>query len=278
MASNRNRFGFIGLGNIGGPMALRMAQVAGAAVVYDVNAAAAHELGPIATIAASPAEVGQQTDAVGVCVRDDADVETVLCGPEGLLSGMAPGGLVLIHSTVGLETIRRLADIGEGSGIAVVDAGVTGGRVRAAEGTLVTMIGGSDVAFARARELAATFSSDVLHCGPVGSGIIAKICNNVVSWTSALAAYEAFGLLTASGVDDHVLERVLRGNGNLNEMMAIHLRQLRDGTALASPEHARTLAVKDLAHAAELAREVDWGDNGIEAVRDQMARIFAGAK
>lgn len=276
MADQGKRFGFIGLGNIGGPMALRMAEQAGAAVVYDVQADASQALAPFASIAASPAEVGRRCDAVGVCVRDDADVEAVLCGPEGLLGGMAAGGVVLIHSTVGLETIRRLATVGAGLGVDVVDAGVTGGRLRAAEGTLVTMIGGSDEAFARARRLAATFSSEVLHCGPVGTGIIAKICNNVVSWTSALAAYEAFGLLTASGVDDHVLERVLRGNGNLNEMMAIHLRQLRDGTSLASPEHARILAVKDLAHAAELAREVDWGDDGIEAVRSQMARVFAG--
>jgi 3-hydroxyisobutyrate dehydrogenase len=275
MTNEAPKYGFIGLGNIGGPMACRMAQQSNGAVVYDVNAVSAQRLAPFAAIARSPAAVGKCCNVVGVCVRDDDDVRTVLCGPDGLLEGMAPGGAVMIHSTVALETIERLAAVGEDSGVHVVDAGVTGGPSRAAEGTLVTMVGASPAVFEQVRGLAETFSSDVLLCGPVGSGIVVKICNNIVSYTSVLAAHEAFGLVEACGIDNSVLERVLSGNKNLNEIMEVVLSQRRGGAALASSNHARLLASKDLSHAAELAQKTGWGDAGIQAIHELLPRIFA---
>jgi len=274
MAAAGETLGFVGLGNIGGPMARRMASQAPGAIVFDAVPAAMTALAGHAELAASSAELGRRVRIVGVCVRDDAEVEAVVAGPEGLLAGMAAGGCILVHSTVGLDTIRRLHAVAAERGVALLDAGVTGGAVRAAEGRLVTMIGGSADAFARARVLAATFSCDVIHAGPLGTGIILKICNNVISYGFAMAASEGLGLAEAAGIDAEALRRVLIGNGNMNELVAAYLAG-RAGAGLTTRVHARALAAKDLGHAAELAREVGWAGEGIEAVLRLLPGIFA---
>lgn len=275
MANSSETLGFIGLGNIGGPMAMRMAQVAPAAIVYDVYPAAMTPFEGRAEIASNPAEVGRKATIVGICVRDDADVEAVVCGPEGLLEGMAAGGTILVHSTVGLDTIRRLAALAAEKGIDLLDAGVTGGAVRAAEGRLVTMIGGTEAAFARGERLAKTFSHVVVHGGPLGAGITLKICNNVLTYSMAMAANEAFGLLESAGLEPEALRRVLVGNGSMNEFIGIYTTSREGGSSLASFEHARKLAHKDLVHAMELAQDTGWPANGIAAVDRLIPEFFA---
>jgi len=270
--------GFIGLGNIGGPMAMRMAEVSKAAIVYDAVPAAMTRFEGHAEIAANPAEVGRKATIVGICVRDDADVEAVVCGPDGLLEGMAPGGTILVHSTVGLDTIRRLNALAAEKGIDLLDAGVTGGAVRAAEGRLVTMIGGSDEAFKRGEKLAKTFSHVVVHGGPLGTGITLKICNNVLTYSMAMSANEAFGLVESAGISPDVLRQVFRGNGTWNEFLDVYTTSREGRGSLASFEHARKLAHKDLLHAMDLARETGWAAKGIAAVDELLPVFFADRK
>ena len=122
------RAGFIGLGSQGGPMARRIAE---AGLPLTLWARRPESVAPYAdtaaVVAASPAALGAASDVVGVCVVADADVEAVLLGPDGVLAGMAPGGVVAVHSTIRPDTCRRLAERAAERGVALVDAPVSGG-------------------------------------------------------------------------------------------------------------------------------------------------------
>lgn len=154
------RVGFIGLGNIGAPMAMRLADWPGGLVVYDVSPSATAPFAErSATIAASPAEVGGTADVICVMVRDDAQVDEVVAGANGVLRTASPGTVIAIHSTIAAETAVRLAELAAASGVAVVDAAVTGGPDGAAQGTLAVMVGGDAAAVERVRGPLERFAS-----------------------------------------------------------------------------------------------------------------------
>jgi len=133
-----------------------------------------------ATVAATPAELGAASDIVCLCVVADADVEDVLLRPDGVLTGMAPGGVVVLHSTIHPDTCRRVADEAAKREIAVVDAPVSGGGAAAAERRLLVMAGGQEADVARCRPVFDAFADPVIHLGPLGSGQLAKLLNNFV--------------------------------------------------------------------------------------------------
>jgi len=140
------------------------------------------------------------------------------------------------------------------------------------------MIGGSDEAFKRGEKLAKTFSHVVVHCGPLGTGITPKICNNVLTYSMAMSANEAFGLVESAGISPDVLRQVLRGNGTWNEFLDVYTTSREGRGSLASFEHARKLAHKDLLHAMDLARETGWAAKGIVAVDELLPVFFADRK
>src|SRR5690606_17146906 len=131
------RAGFIGLGNIGAPMAKRLVGAGLATAVYDAvpeRVAALTAAG--ATAAASPRALAAASDVVSLCVRDDADVRAVVFGDEGVLAGAAAGAVVVVHSTVQPETVIAVGEAAAARGVGVVDACVTGGAAGAAAGAL----------------------------------------------------------------------------------------------------------------------------------------------
>ncbi|WP_340315842.1 NAD(P)-dependent oxidoreductase [Rhizorhabdus argentea] len=269
--------GFIGLGNIGAPMAHRVAEGT-QTIVFDVRAGARSAFEGKAQVAQSPAEIGKEADVVGLCVRDDADVTAVTAGSDGLFETMGKGGIILVHSTVSPATIHRLAAQAAAKGIDLVDAAVTGGPGRAAAGTLVTMIGATPEAFAKARPFAAHFSSEVIHAGELGAGIAAKICNNIVGYMSVLAVYESFGVAEAAGVSPDVLRKIMSGNGNLTEMMGLYLagrEAVRSGGVPATgTQHAASLARKDLALGIELGEANGRDARVSRAIRELIDLAF----
>lgn len=127
------RVGFIGLGNQGLPIAAHLAPAGFETTVYDIADAPVQELvGSGAKAAASPREVGANAELVGICVPEDSHVIDVVLGEDGLLSGMGPGGVILIHSTVLPETASKIAEAASEKDVAVLDACVTGGQAREA--------------------------------------------------------------------------------------------------------------------------------------------------
>ena len=123
-----------------------------------------------ATAASTPAALAEASSIVCICVTGDEDVLEVANGPEGVLSGLAAGGTLIVHSTVHPETCIRLHLMGKEKGITVLDAPVSGGGPAATQGTLLVMVGGDEAGLDRARPVLATFGDPILHLGDVGAG------------------------------------------------------------------------------------------------------------
>ena len=204
------KVGVIGLGDIGRGVATNVARAGLELFVCDIRPEATAAFGETATVATSPAELAASVDVVVVCVLDDAQVESVLTGDHGALSSMKPAATVLVLSTITTAAVKRMADKAIEAGVELVDCGVSGGPVAAQEGELVAMVGGSDEAVERVRPVIDSFASVVLHMGPPGAGLQAKLARNIVQYGSWLAAYEGQRLAEAAGIDLSKLATAIR--------------------------------------------------------------------
>lgn len=251
------RLGFVGLGNIGKPMALRLAVWPGGLGVYDVDPAPLAALGAAgADVAGSVAELAAGVDVLCVMVRDDQQVEDVVAEA---LTTARPGLVVAVHSTVSPGLPARLAERGAQAGVHVVDAPVSGGAMGAHDGTLAVLVGGADEAFEAVRGPFALLGTEVVHCGPVGSGTKAKLARNLLHFVAFTAAGEAARLAEAAGLDLVDLGRVVRhtdaitgGPGAIMHRPTTAPVPADDGW-FGILDHVRALGEKDLDHALALA-------------------------
>ena len=145
---------------------------------------------------------------VGVCVVDDADLEAVVLG-DNLLAGMAPGGIVAVHSTVHPDTCRRLAQQAEPHGVTLLDAPVSGGAQAALSGTLAVMVGGDPEAFEAARGVFEAYGDPVRWVGEPGTGQLCKLVNNLLFTANIKLASQALEMGEALGIDPAALAEVL---------------------------------------------------------------------
>ena len=204
------RVGFIGVGNQGEPIARKIVEGG-----FDLTlwARRPESLEPFAdtaaTSAATPAELAAASDLVCVCVYSDADVLDVVLRDDGVLAGMAEGGIIAIHSTVVPETMTQLAAAAEPHGVIVIDAPVSGGRAVAEEGQMLVITAGDVAAAERCRPVFDTFAKAVVHTGPLGSGAIAKAINNMVLGANVTMALDVFGFAEELGLDKAGLADVL---------------------------------------------------------------------
>jgi 3-hydroxyisobutyrate dehydrogenase-like beta-hydroxyacid dehydrogenase len=204
------RVGFVGLGDIGRPMAQRIVDAGFDVTLY---ARRPDTLAPFrgqVRIAASMAELAAGCEVLGVCVYGDADVQEVLTGDLGALSGAAPGLIVLIHSTIHPSTCVDLARQASEVGVSVLDAPISGASTGAAAGELVAMVGGDAAILELARPVLAAFSREILHLGPVGTGQIAKLLNNLVFASQTGIVCDALELASRLGLRDDALIDVLQ--------------------------------------------------------------------
>lgn len=255
--------GFIGLGQIGAPMARRLLAWPGGLVVYDVRPEALLPfLEAGARAAGSPREVAESAEVISLMVRDDAQVEEVLTGPAGLLETATPGTVVAIHSTIAATTATRLAETHGPRGIEIVDAPVSGGAPGAAQGNLAVLVGASDTALARCREVFELWSGHIMHAGPPGAGTQAKLARNLLHFVSFAAAAEAQRLAEAAGLDLVELGKVVRHTDAITGGPgAIMLRPTTAPLASDDPwhpilSHVRELGHKDLTLAITLGAEL----------------------
>jgi len=270
--------GFIGLGNIGAPMARRLLDRPDELVVLDVAAAATAPFAAEgATVAATPAELAARARVISIVVRDEAQVAEVLDGPDGLLAGAAAGTVVAVHSTISAEGAVALADRAAAAGVDLVDAPISGGAMGAHEGTLAVMVGGSDDAVERARPVLERYASLVVHCGPVGQGTRMKIARNLITFASFAAVGEAQRLAQAAGLDVAALGDVVRHSDRVTGGAgAIMLRP--DASVMADDDglrpifaHTAALGTKDLELAAELGDGLDVDTPVAELARRLLA-------
>lgn len=256
------RAGFIGLGNQGRPMAVNLVRAGFALSVYDV---ARPPVGALvaagARAAASPREVAAHADVIGICVPEDRHVRAVMSGEDGVLAGARRGAVVVIHSTILPETAIALGEAAAGTGVAVLDACVTGGAARAEQRQLTFLVGGDGAALAVARPVFEASAAKIIHAGALGDGAKLKLCLNLVTYIQWAAAYESFALARAVGLPQEVLEEAGQSNGQLTPLMLSYLalHKMPDETRHSEAMQAALrgfmqVAEKDLAWALELAR------------------------
>lgn len=255
------RVGFVGLGNIGKPMALRLAAADDIELtVFDVAPEPLAELERAgASVADSVAALGVRVDVVCVMVRDDAQVRDVL---GELLGVTGDAQTVVIHSTVAPTTAEELADTAARHGVSVLDAPVSGGSMGAADGTLAIMVGADGGAFERAAPALRAMGSKVVHAGPVGAGTRFKLARNMLHFVAFTAATEAQRLAEAAGLDLKALGDVVRHTDAITGGPGAIMH--RETAAPLAPDdfwygvfdHVRALGEKDLGFAIELAEQL----------------------
>jgi 3-hydroxyisobutyrate dehydrogenase-like beta-hydroxyacid dehydrogenase len=261
------KVGVIGLGDIGRGVAANFEKAGFELTVCDVRAEAMAPFEGRAQISTRPADLASLCEVVVVAVVNDAQLESVVAGPEGVLAGLASGSappLILVLSTVGIETVRQMAERATAAGSELVDCGVSGGPVAAAEGKLVAMVGGTDEAVERVRPVVEAFASHVLHMGPPGAGLQAKLARNIVQYGSWLAAFEGQRLAEAAGIELPKLAQAIRESdamiGGASRLMFRETVEPFEETANAALVDAMragaNLAHKDLRAALALAGEV----------------------
>jgi 3-hydroxyisobutyrate dehydrogenase len=194
--------GFIGLGNMGGPMARNLIaaghRVTGFDVVPEARAAAA-EAG--ITVAAGAAEAVREAEAVVTMLPAGEHVREVYLGAGAVLASVGAGTLLIDSSTIDVAAAREVQGAAEAAGFDMLDAPVSGGVAGAEAGSLTFMVGGSEAAFARAKPLLDVMGRNIVHAGGPGNGQAAKVCNNMILGISMIALAEAFTLGEALGLD-----------------------------------------------------------------------------
>jgi 3-hydroxyisobutyrate dehydrogenase len=201
---------FLGLGNIGSPMAARLVDRA-RLTVWNRTYSRAQEFAAAHGVraATSPRGAARGADAVITCLPTSADVEGLLDGPDGLLAGLSKGALFLDCTSGDPATSRRISARLAQQGVAFADAPVSGGTDGAVAGTLTIMVGSDVATFERARAILAAFGKRIEHMGPVGSGDAMKAVNNALLAVNILAVGEALAALVKAGVPARTAVEVL---------------------------------------------------------------------
>ena len=256
--------GFIGLGNMGKPMARNLVCDTLEAWVHDVQQAPVDELVALGARSATPANIARHCRVIGLCVRDDRDVEALLYGEDGMLALAAPGTVIAIHSTVTQAGLLRWAKDAAERGVDLIDAPVTRGKLGKEPHFICYMVGGTAEVLERCRPVLETSAESIIHAGPLGAGIALKLCNNLITYLEFIAMSEALAIAERSGLSIEVLAEVGRGNGVINERMvafASNRSKLREqlgeaGFAAAFGPFGK-LGEKDLDAALDTARSLN---------------------
>jgi 3-hydroxyisobutyrate dehydrogenase len=252
------KIGFIGVGNIGAPIAGQLLRAGHDLLVHDIRREAADGLlASGAAWAASTATLAAECDVVAACLPGPPEMERVCLGEDGLVGHLKPGSLYIDHTTNAPVLVRRVAALLADRGVAMVDAPVSGGMEGAQTRDLLVMAGGEPAAFERARPLLEAIAKRVIHTGGIGTGSIAKIMHNSASFTLDSVMAECWTVGVKAGIDAAMIVRVFN-EAALGHQMSLKVRlpatYLRGDF---SPRFSLALARKDLGLALELARQTD---------------------
>lgn len=222
MSTREIRVGFIGLGVMGRPMALRLLRAGHQVAVW---ARRAEALAPLveagATACADPAAVARHSEVVFTIVTYGRDVESVVFGERGLAQGMAAGSVLVDMSTIAPGLARDIAARLSGRGVHMLDAPVSGGGVGAEAGTLAIMVGGEAAVLERVRPLFEVLGRTLVHVGGAGAGQVAKACNQMVMVAAIQASAEALRLAAAAGVDVARVREALMGGSAASRVLEL---------------------------------------------------------
>ena len=207
------KIAFIGLGNMGAPMARNLIKAGHALNLFDLNQAVLKELAELGgSISDSPRDAATGAELVITMLPAAAHVRSVWLGEDGVLAGIGQGVPAVDCSTIDPQTIRDVAVAAAKQGVAVADAPVSGGTGGAQAGTLTFMVGATPELFATLQPVLAQMGRNIVRCGDVGTGQIAKICNNLLLGISMVGVSEAMALGDALGIDTQVLASIINSS------------------------------------------------------------------
>lgn len=282
MVATQTKIGFIGLGNIGKPIAEHLLTDAFELYVYDIFPEAMQALVEMGAIAVdSPAMMAGSCSYIGICVRDDKDVEELLYGDQGLLQNTKAETVIAIHSTVTQVGLLKWASDAAEKNIIIIDVPITGGASGAEAGTLCYMVGGEEKVLEKCRPIFSTSADKIVHAGKLGTGIALKLCNNLITYAEFTAMSEATRLAEACGLSADVLREVGKSNGVINENMHTFISN-RNTLAAGCTEQQMLeifgpfgrLGNKDLQCAIDTAAQLGVTLPATEMVRDMIEDVF----
>jgi 2-hydroxy-3-oxopropionate reductase len=267
--------GMIGLGAMGRPIAERLAAAGLPPVV--IRDLADPVLATLAAAgarrAASIAELAARVEVIVLSLPDSAVVEAVVLGPAGIAAGGRRGLVILDTSTIEPGRAREIAEAVSSRGIAYLDAPVSGGTGGAAAGTLSMMVGGDAAALERAGPVLEAIAGRVVHLGPVGSGQIAKACNQLIVLGTIELVAEALSLAEASGIDPGQLREALLGGFAGSTILDVHGARMLRGDY--EPGGQARFHLKDIAVVAGLRSETGVPTPSFDAAARQLEQLVA---
>ena len=217
---------FIGLGNMGGPMAINLAKAGHSVKALDLSQdAVAKVVADGGQAAASAQEAVQGAEIIVSMLPASQHVESLFLGTPaqaGLLGSIQSGALIIDSSTIAAATSQKVAKAAEAKGVAFIDAPVSGGTGGAIAGTLTFMVGGKAADLERARPLLEKMGKNIFHAGDVGAGQTAKICNNMLLGILMIGTSEAIALGVANGLDPKVLSEIMRRSSGGNWALEVY--------------------------------------------------------
>ncbi len=214
--------GFIGLGIMGAPMALHLAQAGHRVHVHTRSTVRPEVRESAAVVLASPREVAARADIVFLMVPDTPDVEAVLFGPEGVAAGLAPGKVVVDMSSIDPLATKRFAERIGALGCEYLDAPVSGGEVGAKAASLTIMVGGTAEGFARVQPLFALMGKNITHVGGHGDGQTTKVANQIIVALTIAAVGEALTFARKAGADPAKVRQALMGGFASSRILEVH--------------------------------------------------------
>ena len=268
------KIGFIGLGNMGGPMAANLAKAGHEVTGFDMANVAIEGV----TLASSGAEAAKGAEVV-ITMLPNGDILRKVAAE--IIPAMTKGAVFLDCSTVDVASARAVAEDAQKAGLSALDAPVSGGIGGASGGTLTFMVGGDDAGFATAKPLFDIMGQKAVHCGPSGNGQAAKICNNMILGVTMIATCEAFALADKLGLDRQAMFDVISTSSGYSWSMNAYCPAPGVGPQSPAdndytPGFAAELMLKDLRLAQQAAEEADADTPMGQAARDLYAQFVEG--
>ncbi|MBU3700641.1 MAG: NAD(P)-dependent oxidoreductase [Acidimicrobiia bacterium] len=272
------RVAVIGLGRMGGPIADHIIRAGHDVRVFDVDPARCEPRVALGAVACtSPGDAARGVEMISIIVFDDEQLFEVLLADDGIINTVDEGVVIAVHTTTTIETLRDVAIAASVRNADVLDAGISGGEVGATSGTLLLLVGGHEETVERARPVLDTFSKEVVHAGPRGTGMALKLARNAIGYGWMTVVADATAMAVAAGVDPALVRHAVAETGVLDQaLVPLGLGGpgpwAADDPARSIFEHVADLADKDLHHAQALAAELDTTVPMLDATRRTFRR------
>lgn len=259
---------FIGLGNMGGPMATNLVKAGHEVTVFDLSAAACEQLSKAgASVASSATDAATDVDYVISMLPAGKHVTGLYVGGEGLLAQLDASTTVLDCSTIDAATAREVGNAAREMGIGFMDTPVSGGVAAAAAGTLAFMCGGETETFPKAQAILSDMGKNIFHAGPAGAGQVAKGCNNMLLAIHMIGTCEALEMGARNGLDPKVLSDIMLASSGRNWSLEVYnpypgVMEKAPASNDYKPGFMVDLMVKDLGLALDIAQNCEF-DNAM---------------